>query len=341
VSSAERHRASITDALLLALPKVELHVHLEGTFTADRITDLARAAGESLPRPADQIYVASDLGEFLETLDWVCGLVRDPEAAVAQAVAFAHTAAAQGTAYAEVIVNPTHWSGLSAAELLGAVADGFESAHRAGGADCRVLPSLLRSQPADEGVALVELMRTLAHPRIVGLSIDGNEAAAEPGSSQRFAPAYELARRWGFGTTAHAGESSGPGGVRDALDLLGVSRIDHGVRAVEDASLMGRLAAEGITLNVCLTSNCHLIYPSLADHPIRTLAAAGVPFTINTDDPDTLGVTLTSELALAARHLGWDVDDLVEAQRRAVRASFADDRTKAALTTRLDTFPPA
>ncbi|HEY8524042.1 MAG TPA: adenosine deaminase [Acidimicrobiales bacterium] len=332
--------APVTDAVLRALPKVELHVHLEGTFTPDRITELARAAGEPLPRPADQIYLTADLSEFLATLDWVCGLVRTPEEASAQAAAFAHAAAAQGTVYAEVIVNPTHWSGLPVAELLAAVADGFEAAHRDGGADCRLLPSLLRSQPAEAAEALVELMQKLAHPRIVGLSVDGNEAAAGPGTCARFAPAYELARSKGFGATAHAGESSGPEGVRDALDLLGVSRIDHGVRAVEDPSLVRRLADEGITLNVCLTSNCHLLYPSLDDHPLPTLAAAGVPFTINTDDPETLRITLASELGLAARHLGWGVDDLVESQRRAVRASFADEATKAALLARLDAFRP-
>ncbi len=333
-----------SDALIEVIdtvPKVELHVHLEGTFSPARIAELAEAAGQVLPRPADQMYVTTDLADFLDALDLVCGLVRDPATAAAQAGSFAHTLGAQGVRYAEVIVNPTHWSGLEADQLVVAVCDGFEAAHRDGGADCRLLPSLLRSQSEDEALALVELMVRLDLARIVGLSIDGDEAAVGPGSSARFAAAYDRARSRGFGTTAHAGESSGPEGVSDALDLLGVSRVDHGVRAIEDADLVARLVADQVTLNVCVSSNCHLLRTALAEHPIGALIDAGVPVTVNTDDPETLGISLTSELHLVSEHLGWGPADLVEAQRRAVWASFASAEVKQGLLAALDDFQRA
>lgn len=328
-------------AAIAELPKIELHVHLEGTFNPARIRELAARAGERLPRPAEEMYVTTNLAEFLVALDWVCGLVRDTETASEQAATFAHRLAAQGVVYAEVIVNPTHWAGVDTPDLLAAVADGFERAHDDGGADCRLLPSILRAQSAGDALALVETILKLDHPRIIGLSIDGNEEAEGPGSSRRFVEAYDLARSSGLGATAHAGESSGPDGVRDALDLLGVSRIDHGVRSIDDPALVARLRDDQITLDVCLSSNCHLVYPSIDDHPIRALTAAGVPITINTDDPDTLRVTLASELALAAGHLRWDVGELVESQRRAVRASFAPEERKAELLGLLDAYAAA
>ncbi|MDY7100303.1 MAG: adenosine deaminase [Actinomycetota bacterium] len=327
---------NVATDVITELPKIELHVHLEGTFNPSRIRELAARAGEELPRPAEDMYVTTNLAEFLEALDWVCGLVRDTDTASEQAATFAHRLAAQGVVYAEVIINPTHWAGLDAPDLLAAVADGFERAHADGGADCRLLPSILRAQSAGDAIALVETVLKLDHPRIVGLSIDGNEEAEGPGSSRRFVEAYSLARDAGLGATAHAGESSGPEGVRDALDLLGVTRVDHGVRSADDPELLGRLATEEVTLNVCLSSNCHLVYGSIDEHPIRELIGAGVPVTINTDDPDTLRVTLSSELALAARHLGWGADELVESQRRAVRASFAPAERKAELLALLD-----
>lgn len=329
-----------TPELITAMPKVELHVHLEGTFSPRRIAELAQAAGEPLPRPIDRIFEATDLASFLETLDWVCGLVRDRETAEGVAMDFARYAAGQGITYAEVIVNPTHWAGLDTDELFGALAAGFDRAEAEGLGDFRLLPSILRDQSAEEATDLVAWMISAGIGRIIGLSIDGNEAAAGR-TGERFAPAYRLAADAGLALTAHAGESSGPEGVRDAIELLGVSRIDHGIRCVEDPEVLDLVLARPTTLNVCLTSNCTLLYDDIADHPIGELVAAGVPVTINTDDPETLGVTLSSELELAAGHLGWDMDDLVEAQRRAIDATFCDQATRDDLHGRLDDWAAA
>lgn len=318
-----------------AVPKVELHIHLEGTFRPARVAELAAIAGEEPPRPVDQLFEVDNLADFLETLDWVCGLVRDEPTAEQVAYDFAAYAHDQGIVYAEVIVNPTHWSGLTTAELFASCARGFDRAQADGLGDFRLLPSILRQQSEQEAQRLVEWIGGAELDRIVGLSIDGNEEAAGR-TGPRFASAYADAARIGLGRTAHAGESSGAEGVRDAMELLGVTRIDHGVRCVEDPEVLGMVLERGITLNVCLTSNCTLLYSSLDNHPIREIGAAGVRFTINTDDPETLGISLCSELELAANHLDWNLADLVAAQHRAVDAAFCSDADKQALRALID-----
>ena len=325
----------LSEEQVRAVPKVELHIHLEGTFRPARVAELAAIAGEKPPRPVDRLFEADNLADFLETLDWVCGLVRDEPTAEQVAYDFAAYAHGQGIVYAEVIVNPTHWSGLSTAELFSACARGFDRAQADGLGDHRLLPSILRQQSETEARELVAWIEGAGLARIVGLSIDGNEAAAGR-TGPRFAPAYADAARIGLGLTAHAGESSGADGVRDAIELLGVSRIDHGVRCVEDPEVLAMVLERGITLNVCLTSNCTLLYSDLDEHPIRELAAAGVRFTINTDDPETLGVSLCRELQLAADHLDWNLGDLVAAQHRAVDAAFCSDADKQALRALVD-----
>ena len=326
---------TVTAEEIRQLAKIELHIHLEGIFTAGRIAALAEGAGEQPPRPVDRLFAVDNLADFLETLDWVCGLVRDEPTAEAVAYDFATYARDQGIVYAELIVNPTHWSGLSTAQLFAACARGFDRAQADGLGDFRLLPSILRQQSEKDALDLVEWIATADIPRIVGLSIDGNEAAAGR-TGPTFAAAYDRAGDLGLGRTAHAGESSGAEGVRDAIELLGVSRIDHGVRCAEDSDVLAMVLDRAITLNVCLTSNCTLLYDSVDDHPIKDLAAAGVRYTINTDDPETLGISLCSEIAFAAELLEWDLGDLVAAQHRAIDATFCSAPDKAELRNLVD-----
>lgn len=326
---------TVTAEEIRKLPKIELHIHLEGTFIPGRIAALAKGVGEQPPRPVDRLFAVDNLADFLETLDWVCGLVRDEPTAEAVAYDFATYAKAQGIVYAELIVNPTHWSGLSTPELFGACARGFDRAQADGLGDFRLLPSILRQQSEKDALDLVEWIATAGIPRIVGLSIDGNEAAARR-TGPRFAAAYDRAGDLGLGRTAHAGESSGADGVRDAIEMLGVSRIDHGVRCVEDREVLTMVLDRAITLNVCLTSNCTLLYDSVDDHPIKDLATAGVRYTINTDDPETLGISLCGEIAFAAELLEWDFGDLVAAQHRAIDATFCSAPDKTALRNLID-----
>ncbi|MBN8510382.1 MAG: adenosine deaminase, partial [Burkholderiales bacterium] len=145
----------------------------------------------------------------------------------------------------------------------------------------------------------------------------------------RFADAFRRAAAAGLKRTVHAGESSGPEGVRDAIERLGADRIDHGVRAIEDPALVAELAERGIALGVCPTSNLVLkVVRSMAEHPVEALRRAGVRVSINTDDPSLLGTTLPEEYARCRRAFGWDDAVLRAIAATSIASSFADDTTR-------------
>jgi adenosine deaminase len=330
----------IDESVVRALPKAEVHVHLEGGFSLVDLLELARAAGEKLPGPAATIFDVSThdgLGGFLEFLDWECGLVRTAEQAARHAYAFAARQTSSGVRHTDVIVNPTHWNAWRGRvpELLDAFAQGFDEAEQDGLSSVVTCVSLLRQQSAGEAVELVELLAERRPARVVALSVDGNEAAAGR-TGEKFAEAFSLARDHGFHRTVHAGESSGPEGVWDAVRLLHAERVDHGVRAVEDPALVEHLVAEGISLGVCPRSNVALgLYPSWAEHPVARLREAGVRVTLNTDDPAPLGTTLETDWAVTAQVFGWGPAELREFARTSIEVSFAPAELKASLLAEL------
>jgi adenosine deaminase len=324
----------------VTLPKAEVHVHLEGCFEIDDIVRLARENGVRLPRPREQLLEFGGLAEFLQFLDWICGLVRSREQLAALARRFSERLAANGTRYADVIINPTHWHDWSRRipELVDALDAGFTAAEQDGLPSVGLCISLLRTQTADEATELVQLLATLAHPRVVALSIDGNEAAAGR-TGPRFADAFRRAGAAGLKRTVHAGESSGPEGVRDAVELLAADRIDHGVRAIDDPAVVALLAERRIPLGICPSSNLKLgLYRSLADHPMERLRRAGVPVSVNTDDPALLGVTLVAEYESCAAAYHWSADDIRSVARTSIESSFASDSSKRDLLAELETW---
>ena len=327
-------------AFLTPMPKVELHVHLESTMPGEMLARFAARRGRSLPRPAERLYdcSAEDLSDFLSFLDGICSFVGTAEELAEAAEHAALAAGEENILYSELILNPTHWPQFTAAEIIAAVTEGFDRGQAAGGADCRFTLSLSRTQTGEEAMALVEAMQAHRTPRLAGLSIDGNEALSGR-TGERFRPAFLAARAAGFGCTVHAGESSGPEGVRDALDLLEADRLDHGVRAAEDPALVDRLVRERVPLNVCLTSNLTLLYQRPEDHPLRQLLDAGAAVTLNRDDPSFLGgLTLTEELRRAAEFASMTRAELLACQEAAVEAAFCGPETKAALRRALAEF---
>jgi adenosine deaminase len=320
---------------IVALPKAEVHVHLEGCFEASDVERLAREAGET-PRELD--VSGMDLSAFLEVLDWTCGLVRTTEQAARAAYAFAEREAHAGAGYADLIFNPTHWSAWRSRldAFVDALDAGFLEAEHDGLPPVGLCVSLLRQQSASEALELVDWLLERRHPRIVALSIDGNEAAAGR-TGPRFAEAFRKAADAGIHRTVHAGESSGPEGVRDALDYLLAERIDHGVRAVEDPRLVAELARRQVPLNVCPGSNIQLgHYPDRASHPLDALRQAGVRVSINTDDPALLHTSLVAEYAESARAYGWDGRVVQDVARTSIEAAFCDDDLRRRLLTALD-----
>jgi len=349
----------VDEATMRALPKAEVHVHLEGTFALADILFLAKENDERLPGPAATLFDitshdafaapevttgvggvgvgAGGLSGFLRFLDWQCGLVRTPAQAARVAYAFAARQSASGVRYSDVIVNPTHWNAWRGREvaLMRALSAGFDEAEQDGLCAVGIAYSLLRSQSAASALDAVASLASARPGRVVALSVDGDEKVTGR-TGAKFHEAFQRARAAGFHRTVHAGESSGPDGVWDALDLLCAERIDHGVRAVEDPTLLARLAADGISLGVCPRSNLTLgIYRSWDEHPLPQLLGAGVDVTLNTDDPAPLGSCLEADWAVTAEQFGFDEAAMIGFAARSIEACFADDDRKAALRSEL------
>lgn len=357
--SASTPAPRIDEHEIRALPKAEVHVHLEGTFSLGDLMQLAKENDVRLPGPAATLfdiqthddYVAptvtsgggsgvgaGGLTGFLRFLDWQCGLVRTPAQAARVAYAFAARQSSSGVRYSDVIVNPTHWNAWRGRELdlIDAISAGFDEAEADGLCRVGVAYSLLRSQSATEADDIVEAIVARRPRRLVALSVDGDEKVSGR-TGEKFKDAFASAAAAGLHRTVHAGESSGPEGVWDAVDLLQAERIDHGVRAIEDPALIARLVDDQISLGVCPRSNILLgIYPDWPSHPLPQLLAAGVPVTINTDDPAPLGSTLENDWAVAAEQFGFSRSDLAGFARRSIEVCFADDDLKRSLLDDLD-----
>jgi len=318
---------------LRALPKAEVHAHLEGCFEPGILEKWAALAGVPMPRPRDRLLEFQGLGDFLHFLDWACGLASTRERLAELSYGYSKRLAEAGAGYADVIVNPTHWTAWQGRlpDMIDAIDAGFAAAEQDGLPPVGLCVSLLRTQSSGAAAELVDTLVALRHPRVVALSIDGNEAAAGR-TSPRFAEAFRRAGAAGLRRTVHAGESSGPEGVRDAIELLGADRIDHGVRAIEDPGLVALLVDRQIPLGICPTSNLTLgVYPSIEDHPIDRLRRAGVAMSINTDDPVLLGASLLGEYAMCSKAFNWSEDDLRSLARQSINASFANADVKARL----------
>lgn len=316
-----------------SLPKAEVHLHLEGCFEAATIAQWAKSEGVSLHRPQEDLFKFAGLADFLDFLDLACGLAYTTDRLVELSYGLSQRLAVNGTGYADVIFNPTHWHAWHGklGGMLDAMEAGFKAAEQDRLPSVGLCVSLLRTQTADEAIELVDLLGSLRHPRVVALSVDGNEATAGR-TGPRFADAFRRAGAMGLRRTVHAGESSGPEGVWDAVNLLGADRIDHGVRAIEDAALVSMLADRQIPLGVCPTSNLVLgVYRSIQEHPIDKLLAAGVRVSVNTDDPALLGTSLVGEYALCRHAFGWTDEATKSVARTSIEASFANPDIKTQL----------
>lgn len=316
-----------------ALPKAEVHVHLEGCIPLETI-GLAATPGDDGPSTRPRF---ADLAGFLAFLDRSCALVTEPAQVESIAYGIAARAAADGVAHVDVIFNPSHWPawrghlGELVAHLDSGLASGEVDHHVTAG----LALSLTRTQPPAESVELVDWLLDERPERIVALSVDGNEAASGR-TGERFAPLFARARAAGLHRCVHAGESSGPEGVRDAIDLLDAERVDHGVRSVEDPALVTELATRGIPLDVCPMSNVALgSYPSLGAHPIEALRRAGVRVSVNTDDPLLFGTTVLAEYTACAETFGWDAETVRQVARTSIESCFATPERRAELLDRL------
>jgi adenosine deaminase len=197
--------------------------------------------------------------------------------------------------------------------------------------------SLKRTQTRSAALALVDWLLTECHPRVAGLSIDGDESNGS--HNERFAEAFARAGLGGLRRCAHAGESSGADGVREAMDVLGAERIDHGVRAVEDPSLVIELAQRAVPLDICPTSNVVLgIVSDLSHHPVEDLRRRGVKVSLNTDDPLLYGIDVVGEYERCAQAFGWGRCELAAVARTSIESCFAHPERRRQLLREHDSY---
>jgi adenosine deaminase len=321
-----------------AVPKVELHVHLEGAAPPGFIRDLAAEKGIDVSRAfaADGSYAWTDFAEFLRTYELACTVLDTPDDYRRLIEAVLAKSAGDGVIYTELFLAPDlcgDGSPRAWAEYLDAMIRGAETARADHGIEARFIPTAIRHFGPERAEAAARLSAATAGRMVTGFGMGGEERFGAPAD---FARAFAIAGEAGLGLTVHAGEIAGAGSVRAALDALPVTRIGHGVRAIEDPSLVRRLAEEGIVLEVCPGSNVALgVFPDLAAHPVDALRAAGVPVTVSTDDPPYFHTDIVSEYAGLAGVFDWTAKDFRDMNLVAARAAFCDEPTCAGVIARL------
>jgi adenosine deaminase len=320
-----------------AVPKAELHVHLEGTATPDLVRRIAQRNGLEVPEgvfAAPDRFAWRDFLDFLNTYNLVCSVIRTGEDYRDITYEYLASCARGGAIYVELTASVDHSriAGIGDAEHWEGIAAGIDDARADHGIEARILSVAVRNYGVERAIEIAELTAARPHPYVVGFSLAGDEAGYPP---EPFLDAYRIAADAGLGCTVHAGEWAGADSVRGALELP-VSRIAHGVRAIEDPALVEELARRQVTLEVCPTSNVILgVFPSYEEHPFPVLRAAGIPLTLGSDDPPYFGASVAGEYAIAHERFGLSEDELVGVTRTAIEASFAEPALRDLLLTRL------
>ncbi len=300
-------------------PKIELHVHLEGTVRAETLLQIARRNGVALPADSveglAELYRFRDFAHFLEVWLLTTGALRTYRDFRQVVVDYAAEAASHGAAYIEGIFTPAEAAerGCDWDEVFAGYCDGAQQAAEQHGVHVRLTPDIARGCPLE--IAELTVQYAVAHRDrgVVGIGLGGAEAQYPSAAYER---AFEIARDGGLGSVPHAGEADGPASIRRALDGLRADRIRHGIRAADDPGLLRDLAARGVVLDVCPISNLRTgVVASLAEHPLPQLAAAGIACSVSTDDPAMFGTDLTTDYAVA-RDLGVTARDCYLAGQR-------------------------
>ena len=313
--------------------KAELHVHLEGTAPPELVSHIATRNGVDLPERllgTDGRFRYTDFLDFLRTYDLAASVIRTGEDYRDITYQYLCSCARGGAIYVELTASPDHAAlvGLSDEEHWDGIARGIDDARRDTGIEGRILISAVRNFGVEQALRVARHAAERPHPYVVGFSMAGDEAGFP---AHDFVEAFEIAAEAGLGCTIHAGEWAGADSVRAALELP-VTRIAHGVRSIEDPALVSELAASGIVLECCPTSNVVLgVYPSYEDHPLPALRDAGVRVTLGSDDPPYFGATIEGEYDVCAERMGFSEEDLRGITRTAIEAAFCDEALRAAL----------
>jgi adenosine deaminase len=329
MSGANQMRS--TAAHIRDLPKAELHLHIEGTLEPELALRLARKHDVALPYASvaelRAAYDFSNLQQFLDVYYALADVLQDADDFYHLGLSYLQRAHEQGVVHAEIFFDPqTHTArGIPFGAVVEGLSRALIEAERRFGMTHRLIACFLRHLSAAEALrTLDEVLRYRGVITAVGL--DSSEVGHPP---SKFTAVFDRARAHGLLTVAHAGEEGPPAYMHEALDLLAVRRIDHGVRCEEDPALMQRLVREQITLTVCPLSNVRLkVFERIEHHNLKRLLEAGVRVTVNSDDPAYFGGYLLENYLAVERALGLTDAHLATLARNSIEGSFLDDDAK-------------
>lgn len=318
------------------LNKAEIHCHLEGAASPELVIRQAAKYGISTEKfLQDGTYVWKDFAEFIACYDHVAAVFKSEEDYALLTETYLRELADINTIYSELFVSPDHGDriGLGADGYISGISEGVRRAKAASGIECRLIIVGERHFGPESVIAAAKYAAASDNPLITGFNMAGEERM---GRVADYAAAFDIAREAGLGLTIHAGEVCGAFSVRDALDLVRPSRIGHGVRAIEDAELVKRLADEGTVLEVCPGSNIALgVFPDFQSHPLRALKDAGIRVTISSDDPPFFHTSLKREYEIASTEFGLPDIEINAMTRTAIEAAFVDEATRTRLLDQL------
>lgn len=310
---------------IASLPKAELHLHIEGTLEPELMFELARRNGIALPHASvdalRRAYDFQDLQSFLDLYYQGAGVLQTRQDFYDMTAAYFQKAAAQNVRHAEIFFDPqTHTHrGIAFETVISGIHDAQIAVERDLGVTSKLILCFLRHLDEDDALRTLDEALPYRH-WLVAVGLDSSERGHPPG---KFARVFARAREAGLLAVAHAGEEGPPEYIREALDVLQVRRIDHGVRCLEDAALVDRLVAEQIPLTVCPLSNVRLrVYDTIRDHPLRTMLKLGLKVTINSDDPAYFGGYVNENYLAVAEGLGLSREELEQLAKNSFDASF-------------------
>ena len=332
------------DDFIAGLPKAELHVHHVGSAAPEVVAELAaRHPAAGVPADPDllrEFFRFTDFAHFITVYQSVVSLIRDAEDVRTLTYGVAETMAALNIRYAELTVSPYSQisQGIPAEALMEAIEDARVVAER----DLGLVLRWCFDIPGEFGLAAADVTLDAARLTPAGLVAFGLGGPEIGVSRVQFRPHFAAARVLGLHSVPHAGETTGPQTIRDAMEFLGAERIGHGISAAQDPVLMAELATMGIPLEVCPTSNVATrAVASLGEHPLPALVAAGVQVSINSDDPPMFSTNLNREYAVAADLLGLDENGIADLARAAVNQSFAPPDVARRVLGEIDTYVAA
>lgn len=324
------------------IPKVELHLHLEGAIPLPALWQLVCKYGGDPEVPTPEALAAKfryrDFPHFIDTWMWKNQFLRAHEDFSFIAAEVARDLAAQKVLYAEAFYSPGDFRsrGLTVQGITEALRKGLRQVPEI---EIALITDLIRDHGPERGEQTLDALREVREEcGVVGVGIGGSEHLYPP---EPFAPVYERARSLGFRTTAHAGEASGPESVWGAVRTLRVDRIGHGTRAIEDPALLDHLAERRIPLELCVLSNVRTgVIGTVAEHPARAYWQRGIPFSVNTDDPKLFHTSLAEEYSALHRELGFSEPDIHQVIEQGVASSWLPDARKRELLDRIRAVIP-